>query len=74
MPKAWPTGSVKGLCARGGFEVDMSWENGALARAVIHSKLGQPCKIRSGGREIELKTRKGREYVFDGQLQAADRK
>jgi len=35
---------------------------------VIHSKLGQPCLIRSGEKEIELKTQAGRSYTFDGQL------
>ena len=68
LPKAWPDGSVNGLCARGGFEVDLNWKNGALTRAVIHSKLGQPCLIRSGEKKIELPTKSGRSYAFDGQL------
>jgi len=47
LPKAWSSGSVKGLCARGGFEVDMEWEKGSLIKATIRSKLGQKCRIRS---------------------------
>ena len=70
LPKAWPTGAVNGLCARGGFEVDMTWVSGALEQAVIRSQLGQPCKVRSGGREIELQTKPGGSYVLDRQLQA----
>jgi alpha-L-fucosidase 2 len=69
LPKAWPTGSVTGLCARGGFEVDLTWKDGALTRAVIRSKLGNPCLVRCGDRKIELKTEPGKSYTFDGQLQ-----
>ncbi len=68
LPKAWPTGSVKGLCARGGFEVDLAWANGVLTKAVIRSKLGQSCVIRNGGHSVEIKTEVGKEYSFDGQL------
>ncbi|HEX9956182.1 MAG TPA: glycoside hydrolase family 95 protein, partial [Fibrella sp.] len=50
LPKAWPTGSVKGLKARGGFEVDMDWKDGKLTRATIHSALGGTCRIRTNER------------------------
>jgi alpha-L-fucosidase 2 len=69
LPKAWPTGSVTGLCARGGFEVDLAWDKGALTRVVIRSKLGNPCLVRGNGHEIELKTEPGRQYVLNGELQ-----
>jgi alpha-L-fucosidase 2 len=68
LPKSWPAGSVKGLCARGGFEVDLAWKDGALTQAVVRSKLGNPCRVRSGNREVDLKTDAGKEYVFDGEL------
>ena len=47
LPKAWGTGSVSGLRARGGFEVAMAWENGQLTEAHIHSTLGENCTVRT---------------------------
>ena len=68
LPKVWLDGSVNGLCARGGFEVDLIWKNGALVHAVIHSKFGNLCLLRCGQLEVELPTQAGRSYAFDGQL------
>ncbi|OBZ11752.1 alpha-L-fucosidase [Bacillus sp. FJAT-27264] len=47
LPDEWQEGSVEGLRARGGFEVDIQWENGQLAEATIVSLLGTDCVIRS---------------------------
>ena len=71
LPKAWPNGSIKGLRARGGFEVDLVWKEGKLANATIRSLLGKPCRIRSGGKTVELSTRPGHSYHLDGQLNRA---
>ncbi|HEY3761661.1 MAG TPA: glycoside hydrolase N-terminal domain-containing protein [Verrucomicrobiae bacterium] len=68
LPKEWPNGSVTGLCARDGFEVDLTWSNGALTHAVIRSKLGRPCVVRYAGHDVQLTTKTGGEYVFDGKL------
>ena len=47
IPSAWKDGSVKGLVARGGFEIDMDWKDGRLTRAVVHSNKGGKCLLRS---------------------------
>jgi alpha-L-fucosidase 2 len=47
LPKAIPTGSITGLCARGGFVVDIAWKDGKLTAATIRSKVGGPCRIRT---------------------------
>jgi alpha-L-fucosidase 2 len=68
LPKAWLAGSVQGLCARDGLVVDIAWEHGELMRVVIHSKLGKPCLLRCGDHEVELKTKAGKQYIFDSEL------
>jgi alpha-L-fucosidase 2 len=47
LPDAWKRGSIKGLRARGGFEVEIHWENGEFASADITSSKGGNCRIRS---------------------------
>ena len=64
LPDAWPEGSVTGLRARGGFEVDMAWSGGKLTGAAIRSKLGGPCRLRHGETVKELSTEPGGEYTF----------
>lgn len=47
LPTRWTTGNVKGLKARGGFEVDMDWSNTKLQQAKIHSTIGGVLRLRS---------------------------
>jgi len=69
LPVAWKKGYIHGLMARGGFEVNIDWENGKLEQAKITSKLGNPLKLSYAGKTIELKTtEKGKSYVFNEKL------
>jgi alpha-L-fucosidase 2 len=47
LPSAWPAGKITGLKARGGFTVDIEWENGQLSKARITSALGGNCRLRA---------------------------
>jgi alpha-L-fucosidase 2 len=49
LPAEWTEGTVTGLRARGGFEVDVAWEDGALSKATIRSDLGRPCEVAAAG-------------------------
>ncbi len=59
LPKTWPAGSVKGLRARGGFEVDLAWQEGKLASAVLRAVTGKRCVLRYGDTTRELKLETG---------------
>ena len=62
LPDAWADGSVKGLVARGGFELDIDWQQGTLAAATLRSKLGNICSIRYGDKTVALETESGKSY------------
>ena len=59
LPKAWANGSVKGLRARGGFEVDIAWKDGKLVAAEIRSVGGASGTVRYGGQKTEIKLKPG---------------
>ena len=56
LPDALPNGSVKGLKARGGFEIDIEWKNSQLTKLIIKSSLGGNARIRIA-KNVEFKTK-----------------
>jgi alpha-L-fucosidase 2 len=56
LPKAWPAGSLHGLRARGGFEVDISWADGRLKSATVRNVNASKssCRLRYGDRTATL--------------------
>jgi alpha-L-fucosidase 2 len=65
LPSAWKKGYIHGIMARGGFQVDIDWENGKLKHAKIISKLGNPLKVSYAGQKNEIAdTEKGKGYLF----------
>jgi alpha-L-fucosidase 2 len=69
LPDAWKKGSVAGLRARGGFQVDETWQNGKLISATIHSDTGEPCSVTYGAKTAEFNIKKGKAVTVNGNLQ-----
>jgi alpha-L-fucosidase 2 len=67
LPKAWPSGSVKGLRARGGFEVDVTWKEGKLVETSIRSRSGGSTQLRYGPVTRNLKLSKREAFRWNGQ-------
>ncbi|NIG55330.1 glycoside hydrolase N-terminal domain-containing protein [Chitinophaga sp. Cy-1792] len=69
LPAEIPDGTVKGICARGGFVIDMEWKKGVLENLKVRSKAGQPLVLRYKGKVMELATTENGVYCFNGQLE-----
>jgi alpha-L-fucosidase 2 len=69
LPRAWPSGSVQGLKARGGFEVSLEWHDGRLTRASIHASQDRPCLMRLGELTARFELHAGDVLELNDQLQ-----
>ena len=68
LPAVWPEGSVKGLRARGGFEVDESWKEGKLAGASIRAPAPTTARVRYGAKTVDFSIAPGKPVTLDGSL------
>jgi alpha-L-fucosidase 2 len=66
LPAAWPDGYVKGLRARGGFEVDVAWKDGKLVEAVVRSINGRKATLRYGEKNREIQLAPGESFSWKG--------
>ncbi|MDT3404529.1 glycoside hydrolase family 95 protein [Mucilaginibacter terrae] len=68
LPKALPNGEVKGIKARGGFVLNIKWQNGALQQVEITSEAGKPCVVNYQDKQVKFDTEKGKSYKLNGDL------
>ena len=59
LPDAWPNGSVKGICARGGFELAMEWQLGVLTKVSVTSRVGGSTTVISGNKKQSISLKAG---------------
>ncbi|WP_425396606.1 glycoside hydrolase family 95 protein [Aeoliella sp.] len=69
LPNAWPTGKVTGLRARGGFKVDIAWEDGKLTSATITSLGGKSAILVYGRHRLGVELESGENLEVDGELE-----
>lgn len=63
LPSQWTDGNIKGIRARGNFELDIEYADGKLKKAVIRSHSGSPAEVYYQGKELKFNTRKGGVYT-----------
>ncbi len=68
LPSAFPDGKVNGICARGGFILNISWKNGQLQQVALSSLAGKEARLRYGNKVAELHTQKGKQYILNSDL------
>jgi alpha-L-fucosidase 2 len=68
LPATFANGEVKGICARGGFVLNIQWKDGKLQQLTVISKAGQPLQLRYNGIVKKISTVKNGMYQFNAAL------
>ncbi|MFI5132425.1 MAG: glycosyl hydrolase family 95 catalytic domain-containing protein [Chitinophagales bacterium] len=68
LPSALANGEVKGICARGGFVLNIKWKEGKLQHLAVTSKAGMPLMLRYNNKVVTISTTKNGVYNFDASL------
>jgi len=68
LPDGIPEGHVKGIRARGGFDLEFEWSGGKLKKLKVTSFSGSPLLIRYADKEFRSETSVGQVLTFDGNL------
>lgn len=68
LPSEFKEGTVKGIKARGGFELDFDWQNGKLDGVKVKSLAGNECVVRYGDKVVSFPTKKGKKYKLNSAL------
>lgn len=68
LPAALPAGEVNGICTRGGFVMNIQWQQGRLHRLTVISKAGSDLLLRYNNKTISIVTHKNGVYQFDDSL------
>lgn len=68
LPREWNSGTVKGLKARGGFEIEMVWKDGKLGKVELISTFGQEAVLKYKDQTVNLDIPKGSKVLLDGDL------
>lgn len=69
LPSALANGEINGICARGGFQLNMKWKDGKLQSVDVYSLAGNNCLLRCNGKTVSFKTQEGKTYKLNSDLQ-----
>ncbi len=69
LPKELPAGKLKGICARGGFELEMEWDDGELISLNVLSKLGNPCVVKYENKQVKITIKAGQQVFLAQNLE-----